>query len=826
MDNIKIVRVFIGSPGGLDEERRAAREVVNEVNTGNAEHWGCQFNLVGWEDTIPGYQRPQDKINEDLDKCDYFLGVLWNWWGTKPSKEKGEFTSGFHEEFCRARSHIESGRMKDMAIYFKSVEVPAGMEPGEPIRRVLEFRKECIAEKKVFFKDFATMDQFRNLVRNKLTEIGWRESKKLASSTSDRSQSGLSPEGSSDTKTSDSSKSWLIDEEAREFLSEMSQRPLEWEETNSHEIARFRLIGFALSRAGNDHSYLGNHDANLIYKHLKNSRLSDQEIRALIDCGIVGFSAQNVPLWHWLTIGKNGRDFFSRVSFLAVVGEDAEKKNAIHILELAGQPIPSINHLYDKEDVLRFWLNDTEDNNTFEAAISLLSANASHEDISLIEEICSECSPHRQSKIEGAIAEIISKSSCDLALQRLIEKKVDKIDTHFVRFLFDQPSSLPTSTLALCLSAKDDNLRLAAVKVLSVRNEISLEAAQTLLSDNSHEIRLIAAENLKNHGHELDDKIVKKALIIEKSAFGLGINPFRAKEKDATYYEQYLSNRLAELDYKQLREKVNEVGVFAEKELFAMYSKYKSKTQNEIRRNLNDGFKNFFNEHIKKGVDTGRYDDDFLSKISKLEEFIRAQLCSNSLSVLCKLKKEKDLPLIRKIVDEFDVNENEDILQYFARFGDWSDIDRIVNIKDETVGGTSLLSMRSTTKFPSQKASAIISIGRDRIADVLALELENTIKVSLAKQLPNKSISSLDIEILLRELNREEQDYRAIFALRCAQSLPKSRIKSLIDRYVGSDDYRYYNSIHWLDLALSLPNRLVKEISERKLRSSPRTFLF
>lgn len=75
-ESIKIVRVFIGSPGGLEDERRAAREIVQEVNQAHSEHWGCQFKLVGWEDTIPGYQRPQSLINIDLDKCQYFIGVL------------------------------------------------------------------------------------------------------------------------------------------------------------------------------------------------------------------------------------------------------------------------------------------------------------------------------------------------------------------------------------------------------------------------------------------------------------------------------------------------------------------------------------------------------------------------------------------------------------------------------------------------------------------------------------------------------------------------------------------------------------------------------
>lgn len=84
-DKMKLIRVFIGSPGGLEDERRAAHAIVEEVNRDHNEHWGCHFKLLGWEDTVPGYQRPQTKINEDLDRCDYFIGVLWNRWGTTPT---------------------------------------------------------------------------------------------------------------------------------------------------------------------------------------------------------------------------------------------------------------------------------------------------------------------------------------------------------------------------------------------------------------------------------------------------------------------------------------------------------------------------------------------------------------------------------------------------------------------------------------------------------------------------------------------------------------------------------------------------------------------
>lgn len=281
-ESIKIVRVFIGSPSGLEDERRAAREIVHEINQSNSEHWGCQFKLVGWEDTIPGYQRPQSLINIDLDKCQYFIGVLWNRWGTKPDLEGSEFTSGFDEEFHRARDLATAGSMKDIALYFKAVDVPDGLEPGPEIKKVIEFRTKCINEKRIFFRDFGDTSEFRDLVRNKIIEIGWREFQQNVVPELGNSEAEQSPQEDAGAKPSEDSK--IFDQQALDFLTAMSDRSLEGEQTSPYEVARFRLIAATLRRSGNDELYLGNHDANLLFRHRKEISFSLQEMRALLDC--------------------------------------------------------------------------------------------------------------------------------------------------------------------------------------------------------------------------------------------------------------------------------------------------------------------------------------------------------------------------------------------------------------------------------------------------------------------------------------------------------------------------------------------------------------
>ena len=75
-------RVFIGSPGGLEEERRCFRHRLERYTAVHSEPRGVAFQPVGWEETIGGAGRPQELINEDLSECDYAVFILHDRWGS------------------------------------------------------------------------------------------------------------------------------------------------------------------------------------------------------------------------------------------------------------------------------------------------------------------------------------------------------------------------------------------------------------------------------------------------------------------------------------------------------------------------------------------------------------------------------------------------------------------------------------------------------------------------------------------------------------------------------------------------------------------------
>lgn len=100
--------MFIASPGGLQPQRQLFRQTLERYNDEIAIMRRAMFMPVGWEDTLAGVGRPQELINEDLKKCDYFVLLLWDRWGS--STEAGpnpKHTSGTEEEFQLAMKLLE-----------------------------------------------------------------------------------------------------------------------------------------------------------------------------------------------------------------------------------------------------------------------------------------------------------------------------------------------------------------------------------------------------------------------------------------------------------------------------------------------------------------------------------------------------------------------------------------------------------------------------------------------------------------------------------------------------------------------------------------------
>ncbi len=160
-------KIFIASPGGLESERRNFRELLHEYNEAEANHRGSHFTPVGWEITLGKLGRPQATINNELKECDYFVLILHDRWGQSPFKKANKYSSGTEEEYHIALECYSNKKypMRQLVMFFKAVEERQLTDPGDQLKKVLQFRKEREVNKDILYHTYDTVDNFKALLR-------------------------------------------------------------------------------------------------------------------------------------------------------------------------------------------------------------------------------------------------------------------------------------------------------------------------------------------------------------------------------------------------------------------------------------------------------------------------------------------------------------------------------------------------------------------------------------------------------------------------------------------------------------------------------------
>jgi tetratricopeptide (TPR) repeat protein len=159
--------VFIGSPGGLAEERTAFKAVIDKFNDLHGIPNGVLFRAVGWEDTLAGVGRPQELINAELRQCDYAFFILHDKWGSPT----GSYSSGTEEEYFVALEAYERANLLNICIFFKNVAPEKLSDPGPNLSNVLRFRKKIETERRHLYKSFGDKAEFSVIIEAHLADF-------------------------------------------------------------------------------------------------------------------------------------------------------------------------------------------------------------------------------------------------------------------------------------------------------------------------------------------------------------------------------------------------------------------------------------------------------------------------------------------------------------------------------------------------------------------------------------------------------------------------------------------------------------------------------
>jgi hypothetical protein len=88
--------------------------------------------------------------------------LLWRRWGEATGI--GAWTSGFHEEFERARGRAEITGRPEIWLFFKKIEEALCIDPGEQLQKVIRFKEQMRREKKILYKEFSEAPEWGELL--------------------------------------------------------------------------------------------------------------------------------------------------------------------------------------------------------------------------------------------------------------------------------------------------------------------------------------------------------------------------------------------------------------------------------------------------------------------------------------------------------------------------------------------------------------------------------------------------------------------------------------------------------------------------------------
>jgi hypothetical protein len=312
MGEVAEIRVFLASPGDLQQERIALRGLEARINSMFSAS-GLRVRVSGWEEIGPGYGRPQALINPLVDECHIFIGFLRRRWGSST----GEHDSGFAEEFERALARRQASEAEpQIAIYFADLSQGELDDPGPELRKVVKFRRRLENQHLAMYATFASAEdlgtQVGDLLQRHLLEVVLSQGRRdLPAGTSlEHEVGGLESatqqieEASGEEVGSDAKNQLGV---ALAVLRELLDGRVP---EQSLDRDRLELLGVALSK---DSALLGAHLANRLYRRRADLDLIVAEhaawVRTLLsDVGQARAKADRV-IPGWAVISADSDDF-------------------------------------------------------------------------------------------------------------------------------------------------------------------------------------------------------------------------------------------------------------------------------------------------------------------------------------------------------------------------------------------------------------------------------------------------------------------------------------------------------------------------------------
>lgn len=168
MDQKKIIKCFIASPGDTIKERNICEKVFTEINTGIGIPYGFELKSLRWENDVhPGIGVDgQDVINRQIEgKYDLFIGIMYTRFGSLTNRAE----SGTVEEFNSAYEKAKELKTMEIMFYFNDQPTSPSKIDWEQYSKVQKFRDNVVGQKCMYWM-YDGPEDFENQLRKHLNQ--------------------------------------------------------------------------------------------------------------------------------------------------------------------------------------------------------------------------------------------------------------------------------------------------------------------------------------------------------------------------------------------------------------------------------------------------------------------------------------------------------------------------------------------------------------------------------------------------------------------------------------------------------------------------------
>jgi hypothetical protein len=808
-----VLRVFLASPGDVIPERHIAREVVDELNRIFSRSLGWHIELLGWEDTMPGAGRPQERINADVDACDLFVSVVWARWGSPT----GKFESGFEEEFERARArHQESGK-PERWLFFKQVESDRLRDPGPQLQRVQAFRTEQIALREVLFKEFTDPNEWRDLLRETLSRYLLDlavpqlrgESITAPAETGTAAVAQPSPDASPFPQSSEeepAANNTQIVNLMRSAAGAASEHDFSTTEIplDRFDVARLYLFAATLMNGRYTQDLLGVHEVNIMYLYKEQFEFISAE-QSLLLRTLIGDSNDVVPGCYWFR-NLPPDEVVPLLSLAARDSNASVRLRAIEILENL-EINPSI--AFPQKENLRTILTD-ENFQLRTAGFNYLTTAGTAEDIALIDAVLSEGTglTFHNAALLAKLA-IISKTTPEEAFKGLLANP--QLDAkRLLEQLELRANEISTDVLLSGIKHQKVDVRDFVVRQLRHRKSLSPDLAASVLEDSSESVKEIGYIQLVEQGVELDPKKVFDSLkgqwTVRRSI--TPITSITTRENPNAVMMELLK-RLPPDTLKENVDWFTTLGAMAYKALgvFHFHS-----VANEIRSDLENDFariKQLSEEQLRASY--GSSADSFIETLKKSESFLRGEFTVAGLAALAINGVGEDVEIGRRYLTSTDPDVIDEAVRIVERLGHSTDADALVNIaRSYSHNQIGALAARAALKLSPGIGGAVRGLLAAENADLAQIAVNALLDEDKAQ------VGELLKPFLYSKIDGVRIKVLAFFVKRCSME----ELEELLTEYPTSSNthFYYYNVVCHLDRVLYAPQPL-KKLCRRDIES-------